>query len=132
MTTPNKIGNIAEAHILAALLRVGHQVLLPFGDGSKYDMVTDSDGTFNRVQCKNGRYKRGCVEFNTVSRLRDGSQVPYTAADIDAFAVYCAELSEVYWIPLSTPLAKGIASLRVEPTRNNQIKGILWARDFLI
>jgi len=54
-------GNAAEAAILAALVRRGHEVLLPFGSGQPYDLVVDLQGAFLRVQCKRAWRRGGCM-----------------------------------------------------------------------
>lgn len=45
-------GDIAVADAISFYTRSGHQVLLPFGDKQKYDLVVDVDGSFLKVQCK--------------------------------------------------------------------------------
>ncbi len=51
--------------MLAALVRRGHHVLVPFGEGQPYDLVVDLGGAdFLRVQCKTAWPQKGCLVFN--------------------------------------------------------------------
>ena len=53
---PKAIGERSQAHISARLLDVGYNVLTPYGDNTRYDLVIgDADGKFYRIQCKTGR-----------------------------------------------------------------------------
>ena len=62
-------GEITETIVLAKLVELGYQCLLPFGHDSRYDIAIDDDGKLIRIQCKTARYleERGCIEFNTSS-----------------------------------------------------------------
>jgi hypothetical protein len=42
------IGDVSEAAVIAALLKSGVNVLIPFGDRSRYDVVIEKDGKFER------------------------------------------------------------------------------------
>jgi len=46
--------------VLAALVRRGFHVLIPFGEGQPYDLVIDLEPAFMRVQCKTGWPVGGC------------------------------------------------------------------------
>jgi len=53
---PKSIGERSQAHIIARFLDVGYNILIPYGDNTRYDLVIeDADGNFYRVQCKTGR-----------------------------------------------------------------------------
>ena len=65
--TPNDIGERAQGMILAEVMKYGYTVLIPFGEGRRYDMVIEKDAQFFRLQCKAGRYENGVVKFNTCS-----------------------------------------------------------------
>jgi PD-(D/E)XK endonuclease len=124
-------GNEGEAMILAALVRRGFQVLLPFGEGQPYDLVIHlGAGEFLRVQCKTAWPTRGCIVFN--SRSTDhgrGAQSYVGLADI--FGVYYPPNGAVYLVPIEA-VARFEGRLRVAPTRNNQRRGIREAIDFEI
>lgn len=130
------IGNIAEAHVLAALCDKFYTVLIPYGGGCRYDLLIDNDGQFTRVQCKNGCLRNGRILFKTCSVDRNWSghsskERSYTADEIDAFGVYCPELGTVYLVPLKD-CATSRVTLRINPPRNGQTKGIRYASDYLL
>lgn len=115
------IGDVAEASVLAALIRTGRKVLLPFGENHRYDLVIDDGGQFLRVQVKAGRYRRGAITFRSVSNHhhRNGSFRGYQG-EADLFGVFCAETNEVYLVPVDEAPV-GQVSLRRDPsTYGNQ------------
>lgn len=116
-------GNISQANILAGLANKGYKVLLPFGEGFKYDLVVELAGKFYTVQCKTARCKNGVIIFNTQS-----AGVSYLG-DIDYFAVWSPELQKVYLIKVDQAPVN-FAYLRHEPTKNNQTANVKWAKDY--
>jgi hypothetical protein len=124
------IGSQTEGIVLAAILRAGKQVLLPFNGAQRYDLVVDENGQFMRVQCKTAVYEGGCVVFNSAGKRRDGTRVGYLG-DADLFGVYCPALDQVYLVPVGD--VKQIEGrLRVTPTRNGQARGVRWASQYLL
>src|SRR5260370_17115915 len=62
------VGERSQAIILARLSEVGYNVLIPFGENHRYDLVIeDADRQFWRIQCKPGGISNGCMHFNTSS-----------------------------------------------------------------
>ena len=128
---PKIIGDISQSMIMAALLRNGYRVLMPFGDNFRYDVVTEADGVFCRVQCKTGRISAGSVRFPVASSQyhRGGKREDYRG-QIDAFGVFCPDNNKCYLIPISDlPLTRQ-AHLRLTPARNSQVKGVRWAQEY--
>jgi hypothetical protein len=97
------VGDVSTAMILSSLLRMKRNVLLPFGDRHRYDLVIETDGTFLRVQCKTGRLEDGCIVFNCYSVVKDSKTKKYvhkTYEDqVDAYGVYCPQVDKSYLIP---------------------------------
>jgi len=130
--TTNDIGERAQGIILAEVMKYGYTALIPFGEGRRYDMVIEKDRQFFRLQCKAGRYKNGVVRFNTCSvHWWAKTKRKYTREEIDYFAVYCEHTGKVYLVPVED-VGTDVGYLRVEPTANNQAKGIRWAKDYEI
>jgi hypothetical protein len=131
MRDTSAIGNKMAAVVLAALVHIGYSPLLPFGDGHPYDIALDHHGKLLRVQCKTGRLlKEGVVFFPTAIWCRNMSYRSYRG-DVDFFGVYCPGTEEVYLVPIGDVPEKA-ASLRVVPPRNGQIRGVRWAKDYVI
>ena len=124
------IGNRTTGIVLSALLQAGHRPLLPFGDGHPYDLAFDQNGELRRVQCKTGRMMNGAVYFPTSIWCRDNKWRPYRN-DVDYFGVYCPDTDAVYLVPITDVPDRG-ACLRVERAKNNQAKGVRWAKDYVL
>jgi hypothetical protein len=130
--TTNDIGERAQGAIVAEVMKYGYTILIPFGEGRRYDMVIEKDAEFFRLQCKAGRYENGVVKFNSCSvNWWNKTKKKYTKEEIDYFAVYCEHIGKVYLVPVEdVGIDQGY--LRVEPTANNQAKGVRWAQDYEI
>ena len=130
MRNTTQIGTITEGAILAALLRAGKTVLVPFGDQPDYDLVMEDDGCYFRIQCKTGRWSQGSVQFNLYTMAQDTGSGRHTrrcySERVDFYGVYCPDIAKTYLVP-NRGLAKAACTLRVEPTANNQSKNIRWA-----
>lgn len=88
-----QIGARSEGAVLAALLKIGYNVLIPFGV-ARYDLVIETAEGFQRVQCKTAQANAGAsICFNTRSKGKcyDG--------DIDYFGVIDPSTGNVYMIP---------------------------------
>ncbi len=132
MTSDEK-GSIAEAEIVAAAVRLGVGVLKPLNEGLRYDLMFDLHPRLLRVQCK-WAVRRGdvvVVNCRTCRRGRDGYvRGSYTAEEVDAIGVYCADLDTCYLVPIAQVTGRPSILLRLAPTRNNQRIGVNWASDF--
>ena len=127
------VGDITQSQVMAALLRRGKKVLMPFGDNSRYDPVVEERGLFTRIQCKTGKFDRGAVVFSVASsQYRRGGKRQDYRGQIDAFGVFCPDNEKVYIIPIDDlPLARE-AKLRLTSPGNSQFKGIRWAAKYEI
>ena len=133
------MGERSQAHIIARLLEVGYIVLTPYRDSSRYDLVIeDADGKFWRVQCKTAwmEDEGASIQFAATS-LRSRStngKVTYSRAgyvgQVDYFAVYSHELHKTYLIPASHIGDATRMRLRLTASKNNQQKGVKWAKEY--
>lgn len=125
--TPNEIGARSEGAFLAALIRNGYKVLIPFGV-FRYDLAIDGPEGIKRIQVKSGRLQGGAVRYSRKSVRPDTHKTRhYTAAEIDFFGVYCHDNGACYLVPVLH-----LGSLRCEPTKNRQIKGTMEAGTYLL
>lgn len=128
----NYKGKLAESFVLAHLIRAGKEVLFPYSDNSRYDLVVDEGGKFTRIQCKFGKYLNGAVRFKTSKSQRNGTYRKYTPDEIDYFGVYCPENDQSYLVPVGEVCNLAEVALRVEEPGRNQYKTIRWAKNYLI
>jgi hypothetical protein len=121
---------------MAALREAGYDLLVPFGENTRYDLVIDDGYRLARVQCKTGRLRQGAVLFATCS-CYGHHRNPETArrayeGEVDFFAVFCPETRGVYLVPIEHLQVKVQAALRVAPTRNSQRVGVRFAAEYLV
>ena len=133
--TTNRKGAIAEAEIAVAATRLGVSVFRPTADHGRCDMVFEVGPRLLRVQCKWGRLERdGAVVYVQLAGCRstaDGYvRSVYREHEIDAVAVYCAELDRCYLLPCSLVADRVAVHLRLDPPRNGQRGGVNFAADY--
>jgi hypothetical protein len=91
-------GNATEAAVLADLLRLGYDVLLPWGGHSRYDLAVDLSGRLVRIQCKTAWVlDESTIRFK--ARGNSGKGLGYTG-HAEVFGLYCAERNLVLYVPV--------------------------------
>jgi hypothetical protein len=112
---------------------LGLTVLRPLCEGRRYDLAVDLEPELLRVQCKLARRVSGVLSVRLkTNRLTPAGYVStsYSAAEVDAIAAYEPELHRGFLIPIDEAAGRSAVHLRLDPTRNNQVRGIKWARDY--
>jgi len=131
---PKDIGDRSTLAIVFALRSHGYGVFLPFGENTRIDLILENGSVLRRVQCKTGRLRDGTVRFATCSTYAHHPNPKVRRrvyhGEIDDFAVYCPELGAVYLVPIDDIDAKSGGTLRVDPPRNNQKKGVRFAAPY--
>ena len=114
MKTKDK-GDRAVAQAIAYYTDKGDQVLLPFGDRQKYDLVVDDGIAFRKVQCKYSSVIKNSGTFEVSLRTMGGNQSFHTATKYKAgdFDLLFAMLSDgrKYEIPASICLDRNSITL---------------------
>jgi hypothetical protein len=133
---PKIVGDRTTLAVIAGLHSAGYDVLLPFGENTRYDLVIDGGGRLARVQCKTGRLREGAIRFNTCSSYAHHSNPRASNRDylgqVDFFAVHCSDTGGVYLVPIGDLPTKRTATFRVAPARNSQIRGIRQAAKYRV
>ena len=80
-------GAIAEAAVATHLLSHGWNVLFPFGENHRYDLVAERNSRFIKIQVKYVTPKNGGLEVNCKSS-NNWSVNKYTARQVDFIAAY--------------------------------------------
>lgn len=128
-------GAIAELAIAKRAIELGIGVYRPLSDGERYDLIFDLGERLSRVQCKWAPLHgdvvivRACSSRRTADGLR---RRLYAPGEIDALAAYCPALDKCFYIPAALTSGRHQLSLRVAPSRNNQVFGVNWAADFAL
>jgi prevent-host-death family protein len=129
----NHKGNIAEAEIAAAAVRLGIDVLKPLVEHGRYDLAFDLGTELLRVQCKWASFGDGVIKVQLSGNYLTAQGYvynSYTADEIDAVAVYCSELDRCYLLPAELVVGRRAIYLRVEPTKNAQRAALNWATEY--
>lgn len=124
-------GNITELETMLAFLKLGYNVLTPYGDCERYDFVVDAKGKLLKMQSKtsNSDNNGASFKFNCRSCNRKEGKIihhKYTENDIDYFVT--SFNNKIYIVPVSE--CGSDKRLRIEPTKNGQTQGISWAKDY--
>ena len=126
-----RAGDISEVTVLAALVRLGYRVAIPYGENQRYDFIVEKGTVFSRVQVKTGRLRAGSILFNAYSSHahRNGGQRSYVG-DVELFGVYCPDVQRVFLVPVRDVSQAGC--LRWERTKNAQSRKIRWADAYVV
>lgn len=114
---PKAIGEVSEALVIGRLVKLGHRVLLPFGNNQRYDLVIDHGSSFERVQVKTGRIRKGSITFETSSVNGFTKKRRAYHQDVDTFCVYCPDNEKFYKIPIAAcgPRSKNLSLAKQKP-----------------
>ncbi|MBI5144170.1 MAG: hypothetical protein HZA30_03790 [Candidatus Omnitrophica bacterium] len=122
-------GSIWEMIVASKLLKMGWNVLFPFGENNRYDLVAEKNSKFVKVQVKYVTPRKGVLDVNCRSS-NNWSIDKYTPRQVDFIAAYDSKNNGVYFIPSEKFNATRI-KLRVKPTKNKQELNIKYAKDFI-
>jgi transposase-like protein len=125
---PKGIGDRSEARIMAEFLDAGMDILVPFGDRNRYDLVIDDSGKFIRIQCKTARLIGDKFVFKTESNNWNSGKRRGYVNEIEFFAVFLRENRKVYiFSPGNLP--KGLCVIRLDKS-NTGNNGTRFAEDY--
>ena len=133
MLNSKQIGNITELECMLAFVKLGYNVLTTYGDCERYDFIADVNGKLLKIQVKTSRPSRtseGSIVFNTSSQTtKEGKMVhhSYDETQIDYFMTFYD--NQAYLIPVKECSVRE-KTLRFEPPKNGQIKGITFAQEY--
>tara|TARA_Y100000310_G_scaffold282353_1_gene303490 strand:+ start:5558 stop:5980 length:423 start_codon:yes stop_codon:yes gene_type:complete len=122
-------GDDAEVAALSLFKRNGYTVSIPFGENAPYDLVVESPGRrVYRVQVRWCNWTKGSLMVNL--RTFVGRKHKTLDRDrIDAFVAW--DGSEAFVIPVADTMGcKSGLSLRREPAKNGQVKGVRLAEPY--
>ena len=126
------IGNITEVSCMLEFLKLGYNVLMPYGDCERYDFVADINNNLYRIQVKtanDSHIEDGYITFRCSNRTtKEGKnhQHVYTKDEIDFFTTFYD--GKCYLVPVGQ--CSSSKTLRFCPPKNGQIKGITFAKDY--
>jgi hypothetical protein len=124
MEHPKAIGDRSALAIMYALRTHGYDLLVPFGENTRYDLVIDDGEQLAKVQCKTGRIRNGAIVFKVCSSYAHHPNPknrfrPY-GDEVDYFGVCCPDNGGVYLVPSRDLPNRFQVLLRLEPPKNAQ------------
>ena len=132
MLTTDQKGAVAETAIALAALELGIGVYPPFGDG-RCDFIFEVGPRLLRIQCKWASRHADVIIVRCYRARRNAAGLLrqyYSDDDVDAFAAYCPEVRQCYFIPFADVPSGATLHLRLAPARNNQARRIRWAAEY--
>lgn len=131
-----EIGNLTELQCITALYSLGCDISIPFGNSQKYDLVMDYNDKLYKVQVKHAKDKivnDEIVGFSFRTRWQGHNSTGYTnhkyaKNEIDFFATYHRD--RVFLIPMEE-CSGDVKTIRYDMPKNNQMKRINFAKDYL-
>src|SRR5262245_56774627 len=129
-------GDLGVAKTIPHLLEHGIRCCLPLSEHLPFDLiaVVPDFATLRRVQVTYRAARNGVVEIPFRSNYYDSKRIyskHVNFDEIDAYAVYCPETNDVYYVPVDGINRAAVKlNLRIDPAKNGQSSGIRWAKDF--
>lgn len=127
------MGAVGQLRVAHAYQQLGYNVLLPFGDLQRYDLVVEKNQSFSRVQVKTVTSRDGFmyVDARVIGHNRTKINIyKPTRSDFDILAVVENATQTVYAIPFDGSQLQ--FTLRTKAAKNNQSKNIRNADDYLL
>lgn len=131
MAETKRKGDVGQSVIMARIMLDGYKVAIPVGEDWRFDLIVLKDGQLLRVQCKYVTSDGESVRIPCRS-CNNWSVKKYTPQEIDWIVVYDSTTAKCYYVPSSMlgPDGRSEIRLRITPSRNNQVKRVLYANDF--
>jgi hypothetical protein len=99
-----QVGAIGVTRVTGALLRCGYNVLLPYEDFSGYDLVTEKNGKFTRIQVKTAQaIEQGRTKYRFTTSIGNGFNIPKRPITGVDYVVCWAMHDDLFWL---LPIAK--------------------------
>lgn len=125
-----QLGTIGELKAQYDFIKAGFDVSIPIGDYCAYDLIIVKEGKIFKIQVKScEKIVDGRMKFDLTSRNYYIDK-KYDTQDCDYFYFYCLENEQSYLYKNTEDNNSRAVYIRIEPTKNNQTKGINFAKDF--
>lgn len=126
-------GDIGVGYVIADLLSKNIQVFLPLSEHMPFDLIGVKDnGNLIKISVKYRELKKNAIQVAFKSSYSDSKGSYVKSIDkklIDLLAIYCPDTRLVYYV-IPSKFDKSV-TLRIKQAKNNQIKGINFAEDYL-
>jgi len=130
MYSTHQKGVLGELEFALHLINQGYTVLQPLNPNSSYDLVTEKDGVFYRIQVKYLTLRHGILRIELERPKRQ--TLSYRQRGVDAIGVFESTQHKFYLIPIKKIPSVSDFWLRVSKPKNAQVKNIHFAKEFEI
>lgn len=117
------------------LYEKGYWVSIPLTENAPFDLIATKDGKSYTCQVKyRSKDKTGCLDvgFRTSWADKNGTHISKVdKSQIDLYIIYCPDNDTCYYLNPSNFSSDHGFKLRIDETKNNQNKGVIWAHDYL-
>lgn len=133
----NQKGEYAQLQVELRAVEKGVVISKPTRADARYDLITDEEGKLSRMQVKyadaHAVHATGVVVVRLDRRMTNASKKRrcYSREEIDGILAYVPKLHSVVKLGVEHFDKKWAVSLRLDPPKNNQTSGILYAKDLL-
>lgn len=131
------VGDIGEMVAITKFTKEGFVVSKPLSNVARYDFIVEIQNKLYRVQVKATEYTKdegAKMNFSTkTTNYEKGhwKNKRYSLEEVDLFFLYCLENDwSGLFIPKDLEEIPSTISLRLTPSKNNQVKGINFAKDY--
>ncbi len=132
--TSNIKGQLAVSKAEIRAFELGYVPSRPLYD-SRYDLIIDNKKSLLRIQVKYGNGKSSNSQGAIVVKLdyenRTKSHFEYKNNEVDALVVYIPMLDKLCYFPLKIFEGKRKLTIRIEKPKINQVKRIIFAKDYI-
>lgn len=123
-------GIITEIKCKLYFLELGYIVSTP-EHPVRYDFILDTGKQLLKIQVKTSQFDGEKITFSTCSSHYVKGKVTHTDYKLDNIDYFCTWWEdECYLVPVSE-CGKYEKSLRILPTKNGQVRGISFAKDYI-
>lgn len=131
MLNSKQIGNVTEVECMLAFLKLGYNVLTPYGDCERYDFVVDIEGQLLKIQVKtsSNHLDEGYIKFKCANKTTQNGvfvRHTYNKEQIDYFMT--SFNGKCYLVPVEECSTE--KRLRFTPPKNGQIQGVCFAENY--
>ncbi len=127
-------GDKGLAFTIAFATEQGWSCCVPLSEHQSYDLIAEKDGVCKRIQARYTTPKNGKLAVKLASSWADkqgNHSITRSKGDYDTLSVYDPLNKRVYFINDEEFENVRAITLRLEPSKNGQKKGIRMAEDFL-
>ena len=124
-----EIGNLGQLLVIEEFIKNGIQCYLPYGDGSRVDLIADFNGKLNKIQIKT------CLQANEDKAMMwkvGGGKAHkiYTEKEIDYFALCCIKEHIICFVPFKNQTS-GI-TIRLDNYDNKKTYNMTFASQYTL